>query len=300
MPSPARVVSVRTADGMRLHAEVFGPPDAPPIVLSHGITCGVRVWAHQIQSLSDRFRVIAYDQRGHGRSDRPRGARWFTVRALGQDLQAVLSQCLPDGEPAVIAGHSMGGISIMSWAQHFPTEVPRRAAAVALINTAADEIALHSGGAHMLRTLRLLSRGVALTPVYVPNVPGIREVLRWLVFGADAHPEHLELTYRLLTECPPRTRAHPARSLLAMDLRPCLDNLTAPTLVLGGQRDRLLPPVHSVHIAQGLPNSIALEQLPGVGHMAIFEAADVVSQRLAGLADQHLTDRPARSGKRPR
>jgi pimeloyl-ACP methyl ester carboxylesterase len=285
---------VRTSDGMRLHAEIFGPPDAPPIVLSHGITCGVRVWSHQIHALSDRFRVIAYDQRGHGRSDHPRGARWFTIRALGQDLQAVLAQCLPDGEPAVIAGHSMGGISIMSWAQHFPTEVPRRAAAVALINTAADEIALHSGGSHMLRSLRLLSRGVALAPVHVPNAPGVRELLRWLVFGDHAHPEHLELTYRLLSACPPRTRTHLARSLLAMDLRPCLETLTAPTLVLAGQHDRLLPPVHSVHIARHLPNAIALELLPGVGHMAIFEAADIVSERLAELADRHLARVPAR------
>ena len=292
MPSPARVVSVRTADGMHLHAEVFGPPDAPPIELSLGITCGVRVWAHQIQALSDRFRVIAYDQRGHGRSDHPRGARWFTIRALGQDLQAVLAQCLADGERAVVAGHSMGGISIMSWAQHFPTEVPRRAAAVALINTAADEIAAHSGGAHMFPTIRLVSRSVALAPLYVPSAPGIRDLLRWLVFGDHAHPEHLELTYRLLSACPPRTRSHLARSLMAMDLRPRLHTLTVPTLVIGGQQDRLLPPVHSVHIHGRLPNPIGLELLPGVGHMAIFEAADHVSARLADLADRHL---PARS-----
>lgn len=279
---------------MRLHAEIFGPPGAPPIVLSHGITCGVRVWSHQIHALSDRFRVIAYDQRGHGRSDHPRGARWFTIRALGQDLQAVLAQCLPDGEPAVIAGHSMGGISIMSWAQHFPTEVPRRAAAVALINTAADEIAVHSGGAHMLRSIRLLSRGVALAPVYVPHAPGIPDLLRWLVFGDHAHPDHLELTHRLLSACPPRTRAHLARSLLAMDLLPRLHTLTVPTLVLAGQQDRLLPHVHSVHIARHLPNPIALELLPGVGHMAIFEAADLVSERLAELADRHLARFPVR------
>ena len=292
MPAPSRVVAVRTADGMRLHAEVFGPPDAPPIVLSHGITCGVRVWAHQIHALSDRFRVIAYDQRGHGRSDHPRGARWFTIRALGQDLQAVLSQCLADGERAVLAGHSMGGISIMSWAQHFPTEVPRRAAAVALINTAADEIASHSGGAHMLPSIRLLSRSVALAPVYLPSAPGIRDLLRWLVFGDDPHPDHIELTHRLLVACPPRTRSHLAKSLLAMDLRPRLHLLTAPTLVIGGQHDRLLPPVHSVHIARHLPNPIDLELLPGVGHMAIFEAADHVSARLAELADLHLTRQP--------
>lgn len=43
---PSRVVPVHSVDGVRLHTEVFGPEDAPPIVLAHGITCAIRVWAY--------------------------------------------------------------------------------------------------------------------------------------------------------------------------------------------------------------------------------------------------------------
>ena len=65
---PNRSLTVRAGDGTRLHAEVFGPEDGYPIVLAHGITCAIRVWAYQINDLARDYRVIAYDHRGHGRS----------------------------------------------------------------------------------------------------------------------------------------------------------------------------------------------------------------------------------------
>src|ERR1700735_2163719 len=69
---PSRTVEVRSADGTRLHTEVFGPEDGYPIVLAHGITCAIRVWAYQIADLATEYRVIAFDHRGHGRSGIPR------------------------------------------------------------------------------------------------------------------------------------------------------------------------------------------------------------------------------------
>jgi pimeloyl-ACP methyl ester carboxylesterase len=68
---PSRPLSVRAGDGTALHAEVFGPEDGYPIVLAHGITCAIRVWAYRIADLARDFRVIAYDHRGHGRSGGP-------------------------------------------------------------------------------------------------------------------------------------------------------------------------------------------------------------------------------------
>ena len=65
---PGRAMTIRSKDGIRLHAEVFGPEDGYPIVLAHGITCALRVWAYQIADLANDYRVIAFDHRGHGRS----------------------------------------------------------------------------------------------------------------------------------------------------------------------------------------------------------------------------------------
>src|ERR1700733_7112013 len=69
---PSRTVEARSADGTRLHTEVFGPDDGYPIVLAHGITCAIRAWTYQIAELAGQYRVIAFDHRGHGRSGIPR------------------------------------------------------------------------------------------------------------------------------------------------------------------------------------------------------------------------------------
>ncbi|MET0994673.1 MAG: alpha/beta fold hydrolase, partial [Mycobacterium sp.] len=66
-----RTIAVRSKDGTELHTEVFGRRDGYPIVLAHGITCAIRVWAYQIADLAEDYRVIAFDHRGHGRSGVP-------------------------------------------------------------------------------------------------------------------------------------------------------------------------------------------------------------------------------------
>ncbi len=99
-PTPCRtgrVVDVRSADGTRLHTEVFGPEDGYPIVLAHGITCAIRVWANQIADLSTDYRVIAYDHRGHGRSAVPPRRGNYGLDFLAADLDAVLDATLPHG-----------------------------------------------------------------------------------------------------------------------------------------------------------------------------------------------------------
>src|ERR1700712_217079 len=142
MPT-GRSVDVRSADGTKIHTEVFGPDDGYPIVLAHGITCAIRVWANQIVDLAGDYKVIAYDHRGHGRrgvpAGRGRGSN-YGLDFLAADLDAVLAATLAPGERAVIAGHSMGGIAISSWSQRYPQRVRQCADAVALINTTTGDL----------------------------------------------------------------------------------------------------------------------------------------------------------------
>ena len=99
-----KTLIVHSADGTRLHTEVFGPADGYPVVLAHGITCSLRVWHEQINDLARDYRVIAYDHRGHGRSAVP-GPAAYSLDHLAADLDAVLAAALRPGERAVIAGH---------------------------------------------------------------------------------------------------------------------------------------------------------------------------------------------------
>jgi pimeloyl-ACP methyl ester carboxylesterase len=281
-------VEVRSADGTRIHAEVFGRLDAPTIVLAHGITCALRSWHGQIKDLAGDYRVVAYDQRGHGRSARPYRASSLTGEALADDLQAVLEQCVPDARPVVLAGHSMGGIAIMAWAQKYPDEVRRRAGAVALVNTAAHEVLQHTGGVHAPASTHLVIRRVAVTGVRTPILPGMGPALRWLAFGAQPRPTDVALLARMVNNCPGRTRGALARSLIRTDLRPGLAHLDVPAALIAGRDDRLLPAsVHSAAIARGLPQLVSYETLPGVGHMAPLESREYVSWCLADLAERY-------------
>ena len=303
LPS-GRPVDVRSADGTRLHAEVFGPDDGQPIVLAHGITCAIRVWAHQITDLSRDYRVIAYDHRGHGRSGVPPRRDGYSLDHLAADLDAVLEATVSPGERAVVAGHSMGGIAITSWAERHPDRVPDRAAAVALINTTTGDLLRDVQllpvppqlAAARVRAAGTLLKTFGATPVpraiYGPN----QRFLSMLAVGRDADPAIAAFVHELFASTPPAGRGGWARTLVD-HLGPQhigLANLVVPTLVIGSEKDRLLPVTSARRIAKEVPNLAEYVELPG-GHCAILERPDEVNKHLRLLAESVTPARRAES-----
>jgi pimeloyl-ACP methyl ester carboxylesterase len=300
---PSRTLTVHGVDGTRLHTEVFGPEDGYPVVLCHGITCALRVWANQIADLYTDHRVIAFDHRGHGRSGVPaRGG--YSLDLLAADLNAVLEATLKPRERAVIVGHSMGGVAITSWARRYRDQVPRRADAVALINTTTGDLLRELDLAwvpkRLARTRIRAAHGLIRTIGSVQVPRGARWTSRRFVaamaVGADADPAVADFVYRLFVATPPAGRGGCAR-MLADALGPehiSLDGLTVPTLVIGSERDRLLPIGQSRRIAHAAPNLAALVELPG-GHCAILEHPREVNRQLRDLAASATTPRRATS-----
>src|SRR6266481_1967736 len=132
-----RPVEVIADDGVRLHAEVFGPEDAPvTIVFCHGYTLSQEIWHYQQRDLADDYRLVLWDQRSHGRSGRSDPAR-ASIDQLGADLAAVLAATVPAGQPVVLVGHSMGGMTIMALAAQPPILFGSQVVGVVLISTAA-------------------------------------------------------------------------------------------------------------------------------------------------------------------
>lgn len=299
-----RIVEVRSRDGVRLHTEVFGPEDGYPIVFAHGITCAIRVWAHQIADLSAHYRVIAYDHRGHGRSGVPPRRGGYTMDHLAADLDSVLEATLAPGERAVIAGHSMGGIAITSWSERFADSVARRADAVALINTTTGEL-LHNikllpvpagfaearvrAAATVIRTFGAAPLGRAVT---LPS----RRLMSMIAVGGDAHPDIGRFVFDLFNTTPPAGRGGWAAALVD-HLGPQhidLSNLTVPALVIGSQKDRLSPMVSARKIATAAPNLARFVELPG-GHCAILERPAEVNAQLRWLLESVAQPRRASS-----
>ncbi|MET0452611.1 MAG: alpha/beta hydrolase [Mycobacterium sp.] len=295
-----RFLDVHSPDGTRIHAEVFGPEDGYPIVLAHGITCAIRVWANQIADLAGDYRVIAYDHRGHGKSGVPKTRGNYGLDFLAADLDSVLDAALAPGERAVIAGHSMGGIAISSWSERYPQRVQRCADAVALINTTTGDLLRNVKFVPVPRPFmgsRVRAAGSMLktfgsAPLLPGSIAQTRRFVKTLAVGRDADPAIAEFVFELFAATPPAGRGGWAR-VLVDSLGPkhiSLHNLTVPTLVIGSRYDRLLPIASSHRIAADAPNLAGLVELPG-GHCAILEQPEEVNHQLRALAESVRAER---------
>jgi pimeloyl-ACP methyl ester carboxylesterase len=285
---PGRPLTVTSADGTELHAEVFGREDAPTIVLIHGWTEAIAYWAFAIDELVRDFRVVAYDLRGHGRSGRATDAD-YSLERFGQDVDAVLRVAVPDGRVRLVAGHSLGAMSIASWADQF--DVTARAESAALLNTGLGGLiagaAVVAVPAFAKRLQDPLGRRLFLgsrSPIPPFTSPLHHLLISYLAFGPTATPGMVEFYRRLITACPPDVRAAVGLAMADMELDPALAKLTIPTLVMAGERDRLTPVAQAERIASELPQLAELIVLPNTGHMGPLERPAEVSAALRELA----------------
>lgn len=283
---PSRTLTVRAVDGTSLHAEVFGPTDGYPIVLAHGITCALRAWAYQIADLATEYRVIAYDHRGHGCSGVPRRCG-YSLKHLASDLDCVLEATLAPHQRAVLAGHSMGGITIAAWSARYRHKVQRRADAVALINTTSGDLVrqvkLSPARSVAARNLINLFGGF---PIPSAALLASRSFAAMLAVGKDADPSVAKLIHELFAQTAPAGRGGCARTLVESLGSQYLDlsGLTVPTLVIGSEDDRLTPIAASREIARTAPNVVGLVELPG-GHCSMLEHHREVTGQLRSLAE---------------
>jgi pimeloyl-ACP methyl ester carboxylesterase len=283
-----RSLSVTSADGTVLHAEVFGADTAPTIVLAHGWTEQIRFWTYVIEDLSRDFRVVAYDLRGHGASEPARGGD-YSLERFGEDVEAVLATCAPDGRVTTIAGHSLGAMSIAAWADRH--DVAARVDSAALLNTGLGGLIAGSGlvslPAFADRFRDPIGRRFFLgarDPIPPFSSPIHAAVIRYVAFGPDASPATVEFYRRMVTACPPDVRAAVGLAMADMELDDALVRLTIPTLVMAGQLDRLTPIAHAERIAAELPQLTRLIELPRTGHMGPLERPAEVGAALRELA----------------
>ncbi|WP_431042593.1 alpha/beta fold hydrolase [Streptomyces sp. P1-3] len=292
-PAPVRELTVTSADGARLHAEVHGLDSAPAVVLAHGWTCSTAFWAPVVRRLAEDHRVIVYDQRGHGRSPAARPGGCGTG-ALADDLVAVLEATLADGERAVLAGHSMGGMTLMAAADR--PAVRAHAAAALLCSTGssalvarAEVVPLPAGRVRTGLTRMFLGSRAPLGPV----TPLAKRVLRYVTMGRGAAPVMIEAGARIVHACPRRVRADWGAVLAELDLDAGVSKMTMPTAVIQGTADRLTPIGHARSIAARLPECVGLTELRGLGHMTPLEDPVAVADRIRVLVTTYVTARPA-------
>lgn len=291
-----RTEEVVSRDGTRIRATVYGASNPRTIVLIHGWLETSELWHHQIGALCDDFRVVVYELRGHAGSAPP-GSEAYTDEALSDDLEAVLTACVPAGTRCVLAGHSMGGMSIAAWAGRHPGSVQEQVAAVVFLNTGMSEFVtrakvlgeragrrLHRAGMQLLFLTEL-----AWPPAF--DFPGY-QLTRRLAFGTTASVGQIAFAHRMFVTSRPEVRAGFGRMLLTLDLLPSIESLTVPSVVVAGRRDRLLPLWYSERLAEALPDLVEFVELPGSGHMSPLEEPERVTALIGRLARACLPVQP--------
>jgi pimeloyl-ACP methyl ester carboxylesterase len=295
-PVAAQRVCVTTADGLALVTRQIGPEVADlTVILLHGLLGDRHTWRHQTNHLASRHpdvRVIAYDQRGHGRSARG-CALSNTIGQLARDLDTVIDATTPSGH-IVLVGHSMGAMTILQYLQHHQSRNTNRITGVGLLATAAADITRH-GLAKLLATP--FARD-ACAPA--AHIPASAKAVRTTAVRAT------EPLWRLATKKVPSLGALinapqlpiPAGfldSISAFDGTAAYRTLSrTPTLVMCGTMDWVTPPHHSAAIAAAV-SAAEFVDVPGAGHMLMLDRPDVVNDRLDALLERarsELAPRP--------
>jgi pimeloyl-ACP methyl ester carboxylesterase len=283
------------SDGAIINVAVHGPADAPPIVLSHGWCERGDYWNPQINELAGQYRVITYDHRGHGRSTI--GRRRFDITVLADDFAEVLDATLRPGERAVLAGHSMGGMTIMAWAGRHP-EQAGYAGAVLLASTGYHEL-IETSTLFPVVPAGSLPRSVSVTvlgsTLPFPPLPLLRPVVKWRIMPSGGR-EEVDFCARMFASCPPAVRGNWGRALASLALPGPSPIPDVPTTVFVGDRDHLTPQVHAQKIAAALSDAGNLERLvivPGIGHESNVEVPDRFNAELRHLARLAGRSRPA-------
>ena len=294
----ARELTVRTDDGVDLHVEVDGRLDAPlTVVLSHGFTARLGEWDLQREALRGRARLVLWDQRGHGRSGWTPLTR-ATIDRTGRDLGQVLDAVVPGG-PVVLAGHSMGGMSVMALARQRPELFGTRVVGAFLLATSAGGLVsdgLVGFGVRLLRALHLLPLYLWLLQLWAPLLEPFRRrgtrIGRWYtrryLFGRDdADPEQVRVVQDLLEETPlPVTMAFYA-TLIDHDehaAQPVLGRV--PVTVVAATHDRLTPFPHGRRLAEEIGASAELVVVEGAGHSVNLTRTAIVDAALLRLLDR--------------
>ena len=294
----ARELTVRTDDGVDLHVEVDGNDRAPlTVVLSHGFTARLGEWDLQRQALRSRARLVLWDQRGHGRSGWTPLTR-ATIDRTGRDLGQVLDAVVPEG-PVVLAGHSMGGMSVMALARQRPELFGTRVVGVFLLATSAGGLASHGVvglTVRILRRLHLLPLYLWLLQALAPTLERHRKrgtrigrlYMRRYLFGRDdAAPDDVRRVQDLLEETPlPVTMAFYA-TLLDHDESAALPVIArVPVTVVAATHDRLTPVAHGRRLAEEIGEAAELVVVDGAGHSVNLTRTAVVDAAFLRLLDR--------------
>jgi 3-oxoadipate enol-lactonase len=248
---------------IELHYRLDGPDGAPVLVLSNSLGTDHGMWDAQLPALAEHFRVLRYDQRGHGRSPAPPGP--YTVAELGGDALRLLDRVGLDR--VSFCGVSLGGMTGMWLAINAPERIER--------------LALCCTAAHLPPREMWTERAATVRAEGIEAVADA-QLERWFTPAlAERRPEAAERSRRTLLDTPAEGYAGCCEAIGAHDLRAELGSIRAPTLVLAAADDPATPPEHGRLIAEAVDGA-RLVVLERARHLAAVERPEEFARAVLG------------------
>jgi 3-oxoadipate enol-lactonase len=243
-----------------VHHLVAGPAGAPALVLASSLGTSTAMWEPQLAALSEHFRVVRYDHRGHGASPVPPAP--YELADLGRDVLDLLDHL--EIARASLCGVSLGGMVGMWLGAHAPERVDR----LVLCCTSAH-LPPAEAWAERAATVRAAGTTAAVADAVLP---------RWLTReGAERDPARVAWLRAMLVATPAEGYAACCGVIERLDLRDRLETIAAPTVAIAGAQDPATPQVHLEAIAGGIPDA-RLEVLDGAAHLANVERPEAVTR----------------------
>ena len=274
---------VSATDGTRIHYEVTGRVGKTPVLMIQGLGASKNAWNLQRIAMATRFRIISFDNRGAGRSDKP--TEPFTLEQMADDAIAVLDAA--GVETAHVVGASMGGVI----SQIVAVKFPQRVRSLTLVCTACRN---HPWRQELLQSWAKTAEEKGMIEVG-------KEAAQWVM-----SPRSFRRLVPAFTWMGPLAALRPRHSFVSQihaildtreDLVDQLSTITAPTMVIVGNQDILTPRGDSEEIAERIPNS-ELVVISGAAHGLMMEHSSTFNKilieflqrtELARVAEQQLT-----------
>ena len=274
---------VSATDGTRIHYEVTGRVGRTPVLMIQGLGASKNAWNLQRIAMATRFRIISFDNRGAGRSDKP--TEPFTLEQMADDAIAVLDAA--GVETAHVVGASMGGVI----SQIVAVKYPHRVRSLTLLCTACRN---HPWRQELLQSWAKTAEEKGMIEVG-------KEAAQWVM-----SPRSFRRLVPAFTWMGPLAALRPRHSFVSQihaildtreDLVDQLSTITAPTMVIVGNQDILTPRGDSEEIAERIPNA-ELVVISGAAHGLMMEHSSTFNKilieflqrtELARVAEQQLT-----------
>jgi pimeloyl-ACP methyl ester carboxylesterase len=269
-----------TAGGLRLHFRDWGGPGRVPALAFHGFALNAHSWDEVAPSLSQRLRLLAFDQRGHGLSERPAVLAHYARDSMVRDIEEIVAALGLD-RPVVI-GHSMGGMNALTFAARNPDKLR----ALVLVDVGpevkvdgAEEVIRFVAGPYELDSL---DAWVEHTAKYYPwrSKERIRARLEVSLRKTESG--------KLAKQYDERFRSADFRGVAqGEDLWSLARRLRAPTLLVHGEKSPVLTREMAERFAHSV-SGVRLVTIPGAGHSVAGDAPDAFARVVNEFLDEVL------------